>query len=89
MFSRTSSKPAIGRVRFATVEDASLILELVNEPVEKTFRVVCANDIIYLMWVLLFGQIDLKITVCMFYLIYTYFCQEKTIAIIASLFFTQ
>ncbi|CAB3244482.1 unnamed protein product [Arctia plantaginis] len=65
MFSRTSSKPAIGRVRFATVEDASLILELVNEPVEKTFRVGCVNDIIYLIEnsILALCQLDILETI--------------------------
>lgn len=43
-------KPApMGRLRFANVEDAPAILKLINEPVAKTFRVECVNDIVYLM----------------------------------------
>ncbi|XP_075977371.1 cilia- and flagella-associated protein 61-like [Anticarsia gemmatalis] len=48
MVSRGPRPPPLGRVRFASAEDAPVILDLITDSVSKTFRVECTNDITYL-----------------------------------------
>ncbi|CAH2982849.1 unnamed protein product [Chilo suppressalis] len=48
MVSRILPCPALGRIRLACVEDAPVVLDLVNESIAANFRVSDLNDVIYL-----------------------------------------
>lgn len=51
MASRICRPPALGQLRLASIEDAPMIMELINESMSLTFRIEQLSDLVYLMWV--------------------------------------
>ncbi|KAJ0176198.1 hypothetical protein K1T71_008372 [Dendrolimus kikuchii] len=48
MVSRIFRPPALGRLRLACIDDAPIILELLNESMSKTFKITDTPEIVYL-----------------------------------------